>query len=493
MHKPPFYITSTLPYVNARPHLGFAAELVRADIIARLQATRGKEVFFNTGTDEHGSKLYEAAQAEDIPTQEYVDRYAAEFQKLKQQLGLFPDIHFIRTTDEHHKNAAQTFWKKVADNGYIYKKQYQTKYCVGCELEKTDSELEGGKCPLHPNKDVQLVDEENYFFKWSAFEKQLLAHYAVHPQFVVPDYRMNEIRAFVERGLQDFSISRLSSKMPWGVPVPGDSEHVMYVWFDALINYISTLGWPENTEQFEQFWRDGTPLQVAGKDNLRQQSAMWQAMLMAAGLPPTHTCAIFGFVTGEGGVKMSKSLGNVIEPFEITATYGIEALRYFIARHIHTFSDSPVSFERIHDAYTAGLVNGLGNQVARIMKLATTHLDKPVELRSEDTQLTSAFIEKMDAFLIHEAHELVWESIKKIDEYITETAPFKLIKSENPDDVERAKTILVELVRHVVFIATHVQFAMPNTAEKILNAVHTHTMPESLFPRIEIPAKVSVV
>ncbi|HVY67898.1 MAG TPA: methionine--tRNA ligase, partial [Patescibacteria group bacterium] len=290
-----FYITTTLPYVNAKPHMGHAQEFVYADVIARYQrGILGKDVIFNTGTDEHGQKIYDKAREEGKEPQAYADEYAAKFGGLKQALNLSYN-RFIRTTDPHHVAAAQEFWRRCLKRGDIEKQNYRIKYCVGCELEKTDSDLdENGRCPLHPNLELEIREEENYFFKFSKYQQPLLELYQAHPDFVVPDFRFREIQEFVKRGLQDFSISRLAAKMPWGIPVPGDDKHVMYVWFDALINYISTLGWPEDsgertgpsaeqagsalsTQRYSDFWPG---IQIAGKDNLRQQSAMWQAMLM---------------------------------------------------------------------------------------------------------------------------------------------------------------------------------------------------------------------
>jgi methionyl-tRNA synthetase len=246
MSKKSVYITTTLPYVNADPHVGFAMEIIRADALARYHTLLGNDVFFNTGTDEHGQKLLRDAEKAGKDVQEYVDMYAEKFRGLKDILGIKDDINFIRTTDEHHVKAAQEMWKRVKENGYIYKKQYQTKYCVGCELEKTDSELVEGKCPIHPNKEIELIDEENYFFAFSKLEDKLKDLYSKKETLVIPEFRFNEMKAFLDRGLQDFSISRLKSKMSWGVPVPDDEDHVMYLWFDALTNYISALGWSED-------------------------------------------------------------------------------------------------------------------------------------------------------------------------------------------------------------------------------------------------------
>ena len=259
----PIYLTTTLPYVNADPHIGFALEIVHADIFARYNRQKdggATQVFFNTGTDEHGQKIFDAAKKAGLDTQAYVDGYAESFRGLKTALGLLDDVHFIRTSSANHKAAAQAFWRYCMKAGDIYKKKYVTKYCVGCELEKTDSELENGKCTIHPNMEIQHIDEENYFFRFSKYQAALLELYEgkgpnPRPNFVVPDFRFNEIKAFVARGLEDFSISRLKSKMSWGVAVPdqpaGEPEQVMYVWFDALVSYISTLGWPTDQDNFK--------------------------------------------------------------------------------------------------------------------------------------------------------------------------------------------------------------------------------------------------
>lgn len=472
------YITTTLPYVNADPHIGFALEIVQADILARHWASKGDDVFFNTGTDEHGVKILRKAQEQGIEPQAYVDEWAAKFRGLKDKLGLYDGLHFIRTTDPHHEAAAQELWRRCEAAGDIYKKNYQVKYCVGCELEKTDSELQNGRCPIHPNLDIEIIDEENYFFRFSRYDKPLLDLYSRYPDLVVPDFRFNEIRAFVARGLEDFSVSRLASKMPWGVPVPGDDSQVMYVWFDALVNYISTLGWPEDSAQFERFWgKDYSPhaLQVAGKDNLRQQSAMWQAMLMSAGLPPTRQIFIHGFITS-GGQKMSKSLGNVIDPYAVVDEYGTDALRYFLARHIHPFEDSDFTMERFKEAYNADLVNGLGNLVARVMKLAETNLSEPVAI---DTAPDAGFDTVLDAFQFNRALEIVAERIQALDAKITAERPFSVVK----EDPETGKRIIAECVREVAALAHLLAPVMPGTSAAILAAVKENKKPDNLFPR----------
>lgn len=473
-----FYITTTLPYVNSDPHVGFAMELVRADIIARSKKLQGYNVFFNTGTDEHGQKLYTAARDAGKDVKDYVDGFADVFKKLPNALGILEDIHFIRTTDSHHEKAAQEFWKRCSDNGYIYKKNYTTKYCVGCELEKTDSELVDGKCPLHPKLDIEMRDEENYFFKFSAFGDKLLDFYKSNPNFVVPDFRYNEIKSFVERGLEDFSISRLKEKMSWGVAVPGDENHVMYVWFDALVNYISTLGWPENMDQFEKFWTNGTPVQYCGKDNLRQQTAMWQAMLMAAGLPNTNTVVVNGFLTGDGGVKMSKSLGNVINPFDVINEYGADAFRFFVAKEISNFEDSPFTMERFKESYNSGLANGIGNLTSRIMKMASDNLNVPVQIA--DFEDMSVYFGFLNNFEINKSTEYVWKSIGEMDAFIQDNQPFKVVKT----DKEAGQKMISDLVTKLYSVSRMLNPILPETSTKIKELIKANKSPEApLFLR----------
>lgn len=481
-----FYITTTLPYVNAEPHVGFATEIIRADVIARVKKLQGYEVFFNTGTDEHGQKLFDAAKKEGKDIQEYVDGYAETFKGLKDLLDISDDVHFIRTTDVHHIRAAQEFWKRCDANGFIYKKAYQSKYCVGCELEKTDSELVNGECPIHPGKPVQLIDEENYFFKMSEFGDKLLAYYEQNPNFVVPDFRFKEIKSFVERGLQDFSISRLKEKMSWGIPVPGDNDHVMYVWFDALVNYISTLGWngedaDESSTDFIKYWVHGTPVQYCGKDNLRQQSAIWQAMLMAAGLPNTHQIVIDGFLTGEGGLKMSKSLGNVSNPYDVVNEYGADALRYFCVAELSSFEDSPFTMERFKESYNAKLANGIGNLTNRVMKMAETYLTEPVVMSGELAQtLTDEYFALYDSYDLVKVSNFIWKYIEEANLIIQNEQPFKLVKT----DLAKGKEIIRDLVLRLYSIARMLSPILPTTSAKIKAAVKANKMPaEALFLR----------
>lgn len=465
------YITTTLPYVNADPHIGFALEIVQADTWARTNRLLGHEVIFNTGTDEHGSKIYQNAKEQQRDPQEYVDTYAAKFDNLKAALNL-TYTNFTRTTDEHHKKAAQEFWKRCFKNGDIYKKNYQIKYCVGCELAKTESELVNGRCPLHPNKELELIDEENYFFAFSKYQNALLKLYKDNPDFVKPAHRLEEIKNFVEKGLEDFSISRLKSKMPWGVPVPGDDEHVMYVWFDALVNYISTLGWPEDEKDFENYWPG---IQVAGKDNLRQQASMWQAMLMSAQLPASKQIFIHGFIT-MNGQKMSKSLGNVVNPFELVETYGTDAVRYYLLREIPSLDDGDFSFDRMKQLYDADLANELGNLVSRVTTLAAT--DNIVNEKTElfpDTQIEKNTLE----FNFTGALEHIWTKIKIINKEINEKEPWKKSSDQRQDDLVSWLTKLQQIGWELVAF-------MPQTGKQIMEATSgkIEKVPP-LFPRLK--------
>ncbi|MFH0840447.1 MAG: methionine--tRNA ligase [bacterium] len=469
-----FYITTTLPYVNAEPHIGFALEIVRADTIARWNRHLGKEVFFNTGVDEHGLKIYRKAKEDGIDPQVYCDQIVDKFENLKTALDLSYD-NFIRTTDPDHLTATQKFWQICLDNGDIYKKDYQVKYCVGCELEKTEHELDHGKCTEHPNLEIEEINEENYFFAFSKYKEKLLELYRKNQSFVVPDSKFNEIKKFVERGPEDFSISRLKSKMPWGVEVPNDPDHVMYVWFDALVNYISCLGWP-NDKKYSKFWPG---MQICGKDNLRQQTAMWQAMLMSAKLPNSTQVLVNGFITADGQ-KMSKSLGNVVNPIELVKKYGTSAVRYYLLAEVSPFEDSDFTKEKFEARYTADLANGLGNLVARVSNLLEKN-DIELKLNTTINQaLHDRVNEKLKRFLFNDALGELWAVIRQADEAMSNTKPWKM------EDKEELKSCLAPIAQNILDIGKLLSAFLPEVSEKIIAQFSEPKIKKGdiLFPRL---------
>ena len=468
-----FYITTTLPYVNAEPHIGFAAEITRADAIARWHRLNGEEVFFNTGTDEHGLKIYQKAVAAGKSPQEYCDYYAGKFNDLKAALNLSYN-NFIRTTDEHHIKAAQEFWRRCFQNGDIYKKNYKTKYCVGCEAEKTESELVAGKCPVHPNLELETIEEENYFFRFSRYQEKLLELYKNNPAFVLPDWRLNEIAKFVENGLEDFSISRLKTKMPWGVPVPDDDEQVMYVWFDALTNYISAIGFPE--EKFLEWWPG---MQVCGKDNLRFQAAMWQAMLMSAGIVSSSQILVFGFITANGQ-KISKSSGNTVDPLALVQKYGTDPVRYYILSEFNTFNDSDYSEEKFNRKFNADLANGLGNLVARVAALLSKNEVLIDIKKGSDEQLKSDVRALIEKYEFSETLQLLWQKLRQNDEVLSARKPWEL------KDKTEIKKILEPVAQDILNVAELLSPFMPDTSEKISKQFSDTQIKktEPLFPRV---------
>ncbi len=466
-----FYITTTLPYVNAEPHIGFAFEIVIADVISRYHRDILKEeVFFNTGTDEHGTKILKKATEENRDVQDYVNEYAEKFRDLKKKLNLDQNINFIRTTDEKHGKAAQEIWKLSYAKGDIEKRKYKGLYCVGDEAFVKETDLVDGKCPNHPNMELQEIEEENYFFKLSKYKEDLKKQLE-NSNSVLPDWRREEAIKIVD-GMDDFSISRDKSRLSWGIPVPDDESQVMYVWFDALTSYISTLDWPNNEGNFKKFWVDGDTIQVAGKDQVKFQSVIWQSMLMSAGLPNTKTILYHGFINS-GGQKMSKSLGNVIAPYELVEKYGVDSTRYFLLRHVHPTEDTDVTWDKLDEWYEAHLVNGLGNLVSRVMKLAEDNIE-PVSEANFSYKFDGYIKEKMDEFRTDLAINYIWEKIGELDKEIQDKKPWE----------SKDKEVLKDLVSRVGKIGHMLAPFMPEISKNIIDSVKNNKKPEtSLFPR----------
>jgi methionyl-tRNA synthetase len=357
--KPNYYLSTAIPYANAAPHIGYALEALYADAMARYQRLLGHEVFFLIGTDEHGQKMWRTAQEAGRPVGEYAAEKSALFQELADEYNITND-DFIRTTEARHMKGAQAFWAACLENGDIYKKQYVGLYCVGCEGFKTEKDLVEGKCPDH-NRLPEEISEENYFFRLSKYQEPLQFLFDKNKEFVVPESRFNEMKNLLKNGLEDVSISRSVEKLTWGIPVPGDESQVMYVWFDALTNYITALGYGSgNEEKFKKFW-PGT--HIVGKEINRFHSLLWPAMLMSAQLDVPKQIAVHGWITVDGQ-KMSKSVGNVINPLELVQEFPLEAVRYFLLREIPFDNDGDYTRQKFMDRYVGDLANGIGNLIS---------------------------------------------------------------------------------------------------------------------------------
>ena len=393
-----FYITTPIYYVNDKPHVGHAYSTIIADTLARYHRALGDEVTFLTGTDENSQKTVDAAQKNGEDIISYTDRLAGVWKSVWQALNI-SNTDFIRTTEARHKKIVEEFWKRLWDNGDIYKGRYEGLYCKGHEAFMKESDLVNGLCPDHKIKPEHFA-EDNYFFKLKRYEKDLLAFYEKNPNFVIPENRYNEVKNFVREGLEDLSISRQAQK--WGIPVPNDPSQVVYVWFDALINYVSAIG----IEQWEQHPAD---VHVIGKDITRFHAIIWPAMLMSAKLPLPKQVAANGFFT-VNGVKISKSLGNAIDPIDLAEKYGAEALRYFLLREIPYGEDGDFSEEKLKERYNADLANGIGNLAARVMKLAEDNLSEPVS-----PFLETHLVSPLERFEIGKAIDHVFMKVQNLN------------------------------------------------------------------------------
>ncbi len=473
--KKTFYLTTPIFYPNAKLHLGHAYTTTLSDIIVRYQRLTGKETYFLTGSDENTQKMVDAARKEGKEPIEFLNNIVSNFKNLFNELGISYD-QFIRTTDQEiHWPGAQALWEKLVASGDIYKKEYEGLYCVGHEAFITEKDLVDGKCPDHGTV-PEFIKEENYFFRLSKYSEVLKEKIELGELVIIPDTRRNEIVSFISSGLEDVSFSR-PRKSDWpeglGIPVPGDNTQVMYVWCDALSNYITALGYGRDEELYKKFWPG---MHVIGKDILRFHAAIWPAMLLSAGLPLPKTLLVHGFITS-AGKKMSKSLGNVIDPEELLQEYGVDALRYYLARHISPFEDGDITREHFKEMYNANLANGLGNLAARIMKLAEDHL--PTGTRPEVADFPSNYTEALEQFDVKGAIDEVFRYIQRLDQQIADTQPFKVIKT-NP---EEGRELILALTQELYTIARMLNPFMPETSKQIKDAVVENKKPGNLFPR----------
>lgn len=470
----PFYITTPIYYVNARPHLGTAYSTIVTDTIARLKRAEGYDVFFLTGTDEHGQKIQRSARAMNCTPQHFVDEVAGEFRQLWKTLGL-SNNDFIRTTEPRHTQGVQKLFTLLKDRGFIYKGSYTGQYCIFDEAY-----VEGPPGTLCPDcgRLTETVSEENYFFKLSAFERRLLEYYDEHPDFIRPESRRNEVLAFVRSGLRDLSISRTS--FTWGIPVPGDEKHVIYVWMDALANYITALGWGgANDSLYQRYWADprlggaGTPLHIIGKEISRFHCVYWPAFLMAAGLPLPHGIYAHGWLLFEQS-KMSKSRGNIVRAETIHEVLGNDALRYFLLREVVFGQDGSFSFDALVQRYNADLANGYGNLVSRTLAMITRYFGGAVPTGSTDAGVRevaestiNAVRERMDDFDFSRALESLWQFVGTVDAYITANAPWKLGALEDEASRQQLGTILYTCAEAIRIVTALVAPVLPDAAGKV--------------------------
>ncbi len=472
-----FYLHSAIPYVNALPHVGHAQEFVYADVVRRYHILVGKNVRYLCGADENAIKIVQAAEKAGVPTQKFCDKNSDAFLALVAKLNVGIDVWQRSSDKEHHYRSSQKLWGLCLKSGDIYKKSYEGLYCIGCESFYTPDELnKNGECIEHPGQKLEKVSEENYFFrlsKYQAFIENLITSDKLK---VIPQFRENEVLSFIRRGLEDFSISRsIARAKGWGVPVPGDQSQIMYVWFDALNIYYSGIGLGWNEKQFS-LWAPAD-LMVIGKGILRFHAVYWPAILKSANLPLPKELFVHGYLTVDGQ-KMSKTLGNVVNPLAIINKYGTDALRYYLLREIPSYKDGDFSERRFKELYNADLANGLGNLVARVAKLTqgVEYQVSSIEFREVNT---GKYRKALEEYLFHDALAFVWEKIKKTDKFIDEKQPWTL-KDEALADVLNTAT------QQIIEIATILQPFLPETAQKILKQFSAliPTPQTLLFPRI---------
>ncbi len=465
-----FYITTSIPYLNSKAHIGHVLEFIQADVIARYQRLTGSDVFFLTGTDEHGSKIVRAAEAVNKEPQQFVDEIAKNF-KLTLASFNISNNDFIRTSDrQRHWPAVQKIWKKLDESGDLYRAKYKGLYCVGHEAFMKPSELVDGTCPLHKQK-PEVIEEENWFFKLTKYKKQIQKVIESGEMKILPEHRQKEVLNLLDDA-EDVSFSRPRKDLQWGIPVPGDETSTMYVWADALTNYISAIGYFDETEQFKKLWPANVHL--IGKDILRFHAIIWPAMLLSAGLPLPKAIYVHGFVTVDGE-KMSKTIGNVVDPFALTEKYGIDPVRYFLLREVPSGEDGDFSYQKLEERYQADLANGLGNLVQRVLTLIENGLLGEINCREnlEDKKIAE-FIKKtkesyeknINNFKLHEALGDVFSLVGFTNGYINEHRPWETAQTE-PEHFLEVMTNLVFLILNVSFL---VYPFLPETAGKILKS-----------------------
>jgi methionyl-tRNA synthetase len=474
-----YYVTTSIPYVNAEPHIGFAMELLYADVLARWARQRGDNVIYSTGTDEHGGKIAEKAAEQNVTPKEYADQISKRFLDLGQLLHISND-RFIRTTDVGHEQRSKLIWKAL--QGDIYKSKYVGWYCTGDEAFFTETEVKAnhGVCPNH-NRPYEKIEEENYFFKLSQYSQQILEAIESNSFLITPDTRRNEILAVIRSGLDDISISRPKDKISWGIDVPDDPSQVMYVWFEALLNYITVLGYPENND-FKNFWP--ADVQIIGKDIIRFHAAIWPAILLGLGIVLPKQLYVHGFITVEGK-KMSKSIGNVIHPREIVDKYGVDACRYYFLRHVPSYEDGDFSWKRLEAAYNNELANELGNAVQRTAAMILKYQKGIIGTIPTAEHDDEPYQEALAACKFDRALDFVWERVRGVNQYVDEEKPWQIAKQGDEDHL---REVLAYQASSLIQVAELLQPFLPDASLKIKAVFEegiVHPIEGTLFPKKE--------
>jgi len=475
-----YYVTTSIPYVNGEPHIGFAMELIQADVLARAARAQGKPTIFSTGSDEHGLKIAEKAAELGMTPQALTDQFSSKFRDLQALLNISND-RFIRTTDKGHMQRAQVIWKNLEKD--IYKAKYIGWYDVRQEEFVPESKADPARMKADHPQAYRRIEEENYFFRLSNYTDVIRERIEANDFVIVPDTRRNEILSTLKEGLEDISVSRPKDKLAWGIPVPGDNTQVMYVWFEALMNYLTVLGYPEN-EDFTNFWPAN--VQVVGKDIIRFHAAIWPAMLMSLGLPLPEKLYVHGFINVEGQ-KMSKSIGNVISPRDIVEKYGADAFRYFFLRHIPSYNDGDFNWDIFEKAYNNELANELGNAVQRTAAMVTKYLDGmigEIPLAQHDNEPIGEAIEQCR---FDRALDNIWDQVRGLNQYIDEEKPWAIAKT---DDADHLREVLAYQVGCLLEIADLLVPFLPETAAKIQALFADgliHPAATTLFPKLDQP------
>jgi len=482
MNKKVFFISTAIDYPSEKPHLGHCLEKIQADVIARYKRLQGFDVHFSIGLDEHGLKIQRYAQKANKKPQEFVDGMSKYFKGLWKILNISND-DFIRTTEKRHEKVVQQIVRKIYKKGDIYKEKYKGLYCVDCESYYLPKDLEDGKCPVH-HKPPEVVEEETYFFRMSKYQKKLLRHIEKNKDFIVPESKRNEILSRLKKPLQDLSISRKT--VEWGIPLPIDEKFSLFVWIDALINYFTTIDYPG--KKFKKFWP--ADVHVIGKDIIWHHSVIWGSLLLSLGLPLPKTIFVHGFII-VGGQKMSKSLGNVVDPFELVKKYGTDTIRYFLIREFSSFEDGNFSEKRIKERYNSDLAQGIGNLLSRILALGDKyHSPIPLKinkLKAIVKEIELTYHQGFSEFRFNEALAKVWDLINILNKFITDNKPWESLENNKSLFLEDLSTLILSLGK----VALLLRPVMPETSERLLEDLQLKNLAETDWPKGKVVLKKS--